>query len=276
MCRIRFFALLFALCALLSLTGCCGDSVPEASAQETEENVQMEEIYGCKAIPLEDLGDRTVLDVYLAARAEGQKSGFFPMIVYEDERLTELFEYQFEIAGGREAFIASVLAGDHSGGKERLQAMYQELEAMFGSEALEIRDEELSDLLTQAGRRRSASDFPSFMTSFYGSPYLLQVPAEQPWEIFAWLPNCGWNTCPDVDNMIAVCRYWYEAFGAVPALMNFDTLILYLDDPVTDLETAKALALEQTAFCDGIFEADGPVTYAASMLNSHFWVFWWD
>ncbi len=30
--------------------------------------------------------------------------------------------------------------------------------------------------------------------------------------------DSGWNECPDPVDMIAVCKYWYEKFGAVPAV----------------------------------------------------------
>ena len=47
-------------------------------------------------------------------------------------------------------------------------------------------------------------------------------------------------------------------------------------EPVKEQKTAIALAKEQAAFCDGIFEIASPVYYAVSNLNRHYWSFWWD
>lgn len=288
--RLRWMLLFMAL---LLLVGCRETQTPQTSAPEpasTVENSQastaadpgealaLEEVYGCKALSLRQTGKQALLDLYREALADGREKGYIPVIVYENERLDQLFSAYFEPAGGREAFVSGLLAQDHGDGRERLAAMLQELREFFDGEPLEVTDEALDLCLREFGPALGSSDFPSVPSLILSSdsPWLLRVPVEQPWEIFAWLPNCGWNTCPDVDTMMAVCRYWYEQYGAVPAMMSYDTLVFYLESPVTDRETAKALALEQTAFCDGVFEMGGPELYAASALNSNFWSFWWD
>ncbi len=74
------------------------------------------------------------------------------------------------------------------------------------------------------------------------------IPVENPWEIYAYLPFGGWNECPDTLELMAVSKYWYETYGAVPAALSHDQLEFYTQETV-EREAAKDLALEQYAFC---------------------------
>lgn len=252
--------------------GLSADSAPTDAAKETKGAPEMEEIFGCEAYPLKNADGSTLLANYLEESEAGRKSGYWPVVVYLSENLNEVIDNCFERAGGVDSYVNAVLLRDHSNGKERLEARFQDLEAVMGKEALEISDSELTAF---SGQLSGITAFPA-AGLFSGEAWLLRVPAEQPYEVFAWLPFCGWNSCPKVDDMIAICRYWYEQYGAIPAMITYDTLAFYLETPVTNRQTAKALAREQVAFCDGVFEMGGPVLYAASVLNSNFWSFWWD
>ena len=107
---------------------------------------------------------------------------------------------------------------------------------------------------------------------------LLKVPAKQPWEVFAWLPFGGWNECPDTEDMMAVCRYWYEEYGAIPAVITHDELQMYVTSPPDTQEKALSLAEEHYAFCnDAVDQGAGSIKALAGLLqDSAVWYFWWD
>ena len=119
------------------------------------------------------------------------------------------------------------------------------------------------------------------LRDFSGSktmPVLLaEIPAQNPWEVFAWLPFGGWNSCPANEEHMAVSKYWFESYGAVPALMTHDVLEYVLPAPVSR-EKSVELALEQYAYCADIVD-QGVETVgrlADGLAQSTVWFFWWD
>ena len=108
---------------------------------------------------------------------------------------------------------------------------------------------------------------------------LAEIPVSRPWEIFAWLPFGGWNECPDTPELMAVSKYWFELYGAVPAVITHDVLEYSLPAPVGD-DAAVKLALEHYAWCPVVVDQgseDGTVgTLADTLRQSTIWYFWWD
>ncbi|MCH5205360.1 MAG: DUF4253 domain-containing protein [Oscillospiraceae bacterium] len=106
---------------------------------------------------------------------------------------------------------------------------------------------------------------------------IAKIPVINPWEIFAWFPFGGWNECPMPEEMFRICKYWYEKYGAVPALMTHDVLE-FAAHPVTDKAAALDLAMEQFAFCsDIVFQGIETIgRLADSLTKSSIWYFWWD
>lgn len=106
---------------------------------------------------------------------------------------------------------------------------------------------------------------------------LAEIPVANPWEIFAWLPFGGWNECPNTEDLMAVSKYWFEAYGAVPATINHDVLEYMVPEPVSK-KKAEKLAWEMMAFCpDTVLQGAGDVEILADELTeSTVWYFWWD
>ena len=108
---------------------------------------------------------------------------------------------------------------------------------------------------------------------------LAKIPVKNPWEIFAWLPFGGWNECPDTPELMAAAKYWFEEYGAVPAVMTHDVLEFCLPAPVP-AEKAMETAEEQYGFCPDVVD-QGPEEATAGTLadvlrRSVVWYFWWD
>lgn len=108
---------------------------------------------------------------------------------------------------------------------------------------------------------------------------LAEIPVQNPWEVFAYLPFGGWNDCPNTPELMAVTKYWYEKHGAVPAVMTHDVLEFALPLPVKQ-DNAMQLALEQYAWCPDVIDQGGEDAtvgmLADSLTKSKCWYFWWD
>ena len=108
---------------------------------------------------------------------------------------------------------------------------------------------------------------------------LAKLPVKNPWEIFAYLPFGNWNECPDTQSLMAVAKYWFEQYGAVPAVMTHDELEFLLPTPVSQ-EKAMDAAVEQYGFCPDVID-QGPEEATVGALadvlrQSTVWYFWWD
>ena len=107
---------------------------------------------------------------------------------------------------------------------------------------------------------------------------LVKVPTTKPYEVLAYFGMGGYNECPFPAEQVAVAKYWYEKYGAVPAVITYDTIVFYVERPVQTLEETKKLAMEHYAFCDDVvyqcyctFEG-----LADALYKNIQWYFWWD
>ena len=53
---------------------------------------------------------------------------------------------------------------------------------------------------------------------------------------------------PFPAEQVAVAKYWYEKYGAVPAAITYDEIEFYVERPPQTLEEAKKLAVEHYCF----------------------------
>ncbi len=107
---------------------------------------------------------------------------------------------------------------------------------------------------------------------------LAKIPTANPWELAVWMPMGGFNDCPKPAEQMAVFRYWYEKYGAIPALVSYDIWEMELSKPPVTNEECEQLACEQYAFCyDIVDQGVGSIRALASELrHATTWYFWWD
>ena len=82
----------------------------------------------------------------------------------------------------------------------------------------------------------------------------------------------------DLDEIMgAITKYWYEQYGAVPAVITHDVLEMSVDETVKE-EKAMQLALEMYGFCPDIVDqgCEEVGVLAATLVKSKTWYFWWD
>lgn len=235
----------------------------------------METVFNCNAQPIDKkMSSAEMTQLYKENLADGKQNGYTPIIVFVEKILEEMLEKNFKNAENEDAYVKSVLSNDHSNGKEWLDRSYANLYKKFGGEFLTIDEGYLNERLSRSKPSKANTFIPS-ASSFDGNVYLIQVPVTAPYEVFAYLPFCGWNDCPNVDDMISVCKYWYEEYGAIPTTINYDTLTFYLETPVSDKDTAVKAGKEHCAFCSEGIVLAGMVSYIDAVYNSFAWNFQW-
>ena len=79
--------------------------------------------------------------------------------------------------------------------------------------------------------------------------------------------------------LCSICKYWYESYGAIPAVFTHDEMEFYVPQKLNGavpLEVAK----EHYAFCvDRVDQGTRTCTLselAVGLKDSDIWYFWWD
>ena len=237
--------------------------------------------------PMKD--DDPLVAAYGYARRLGVREGYIPMLITVDENLWECLvmnsdqgsmgekDYAFN-AERVAAYRKKVLAQTVKDGKAVLNVMQEQ-------RMEEAEDDEMDWEGEIVGKMEGGSPNGGFL-SFWDydaektNPVILaEIPVKHPWEVFAYLPFGEWNECPGTAELMAVAKYWYQQYGAVPALMSHDELEFVLPEPIPK-ERAMELAKEQYGFCPDVLEQleeDANVGMLADTLwRSRMWYFWWD
>lgn len=224
---------------------------------------------------------KEVEDAYFKALKEGQKNGFFPLLVVSDETLEDYLGIMEDDGYSKEEVLASNIDG-----KDFLQNRYKEYTDDFAEdndfdeeEKAEALEELIGDVEDAEGEAlRHFMAYKSYTGDGIEEVILFRVPVKKPWEVVAWLPMGGWNECPCAEEMMAVAKYWYEKHGAIIATMSHDVLEFYVPNEVKDSEQAMELAKEMYSFCpDCVDQGVGTIgELYAGIKKSNVWFFWWD
>ena len=235
-----------------------------------EQAEQLKEYLGCPCTyfpPMAD--DQPIMAAYRQARVHGEKEGFLPMLVAVDELLLECLEDSDQVR-------AELLAAPLESGEEFLQKWLKEIKEELGEDEPDYWEQLMGEVSDGEG-------IDSFLSlrDFNGKKtvpvVLAEIPIKNPWEVFAYLPFGGWNECPANEEHMAVAKYWFEKYGAIPALMTHDVLEYSLPAPVSQ-ERSMEVAWEQFTYCSDIVEQGvGTVgRLADGLAKSSYWYFWWD
>ena len=263
-----------------------GKRKKEAKTETTQVNEITKSIaakFDCEyAVYTQGSKAETLEKEYIKLLADGKKNGYVPAILVADEYVDEWLEIIKEDNLVREELIAG--CGD---GKKILDERYEE----YTETSEDYTEEELQELMGEGQEHEGEvlDHFTGYLDVFSNEPYpnsklqydtlLLKIPVVHPWEVIAWIPMGGWNDCPDAKDMLAVCKYWYETYGAVPALFTHDVMEFYVPNK-TNQSLKMDIAKEHYAFCtDRVCQctASGTISeLAAGIPESKVWYFWWD
>ena len=234
---------------------------------------QIAEKFGCEyAVFEKGSSPEKVEQAYMEAFADGAKNGYVPAILLCDKNMKEQLEYAYDDGSDKE----SLIAGCGSNGKEILNERYAEYTEDYDEEAL-------SEYIGNEEEGESNKHFCSYISfrdnKLEEDVLLLKIPVKNPWELIGWIPVGGWNECPSPEDMIAVCKYWYEEYRAIPAVFTNDVMEFYVPSQI-DASKKLEIAKEHYAFCpdrvDQGTETGTISEVAAGLPDSSVWYFWWD
>lgn len=217
-----------------------------------------------------------IMASYEQALQEGRQEGFTPVLVPEDSVLDE---YQGILKKDGYS-LESILSSEPESGEELLKKRFEE-RLEDGQRQHGVTGEEL--IGKYDGEPTVIDRYTAFESRWSNArmaeTILFQVPAAKPWELVAYVPFGGWNDCPEVKEMTAICKYWYEKYGAVPVTITHDEMEMHLPSPVAE-QDALQVAKEHFAFTtDRVFQCTDQGTLselAACIAASEIWYFWWD
>ena len=231
--------------------------------------------------------DDPIMSAYSYARRLGVREGFIPVLIKaDDETLLECLVlnadseneadcYEFDLKTVEE-YRKKMLAVPVKDGKVILEKLTGQRKEEAEDDDLDWEEEVLGEM--EGGEPNDR--FSNYWNDDTGMTYpliLAKIPVKNPWEIFAYLPFGNWNECPDTPELMAVAKYWFEQYGAVPAAMSHDELEFELPSPIPK-EKAMEVAVEQYGFCPDLDQnEDGSIGSLADVLwQSTVWYFWWD
>lgn len=230
--------------------------------------------------------DDPIMCAYEYAGKNAAHEGFVPMLIAVDETLWECLmlnsdpahegddDHAFDLDAVA-AYRQSQLAAPLPDGRMVLEDGMAERRAEAEDDSKDW-DTEVVGRMEGGFNNHRFSGYWNSETDMTHPVILARIPVRHPWEVFAHLPFGNWNDCPDTPQLMAVARYWFEKFGAVPAVMTHDELDFALPKPI-GRELAVQTALEQYAFCPDMDQNHESVGALADTLRqSKIWYFWWD
>lgn len=230
--------------------------------------------------------DDPIMCAYEYAGKNAAHEGFVPMLIAVDETLWECLLLNSDPAHEGDddhafdpdavaAYRQSQLAAPLPDGRMVLEDGMAERRAEAEDDSKDW-DTEVVGRMEGGFNNHRFSGYWNSETDMTHPVILARIPVRHPWEVFAHLPFGNWNDCPDTPQLMAVARYWFEKFGAVPAVMTHDELDFALPKPI-GRELAVQTALEQYAFCPDMDQNHESVGALADTLRqSKIWYFWWD
>ena len=233
--------------------------------------------------------DDPIMSAYSYAKRESVKEGFVPVLIKaDDETLLECLVmnadpkndadcYEFDLKTVEE-YRKKMLSTSVKDGKAVLEELTGQRKEEAEDDDMDWEEEILGEMEGGYENNRFSCYWDSDTDMTY--PLILaKIPVKNPWEIFTYLPFGNWNECPDTLELMAVAKYWFEQYGAIPAAMSHDELEFLLPAPVSQ-EQAMEVATEQYGFCPDIVdqEQDDPTVgnLADVLWQSTVWYFWWD
>ena len=203
---------------------------------------------------------------YLTLYKEGKEKGYIPVFLTVDEYLLKTFEISMKDENTDnmiDIFNKNLEKAKNINPIELFNKFIeQSMDKYFTEDDYKFDDSNKNNLkfLTIFNNEGNLKD----------NVILVKVPSTKPYEILAYF-GMG-------SEGIAIVKYWYEKYGAVPAAITYDEIEFYVERPPQTLEEAKKLAVEHYAFCyDLVLQCCGTFEALVDGLYKNIqWYFWWD
>lgn len=210
---------------------------------------------------------------YLALRKEGIENGFTPIIIPLDEYIDRNMMFEEDSI---ERFHNEIISATPINPEQWFKETVANDKEMY---SIDENPETIAQLIKKNGVPES-HDFMGYINFSKKCTYpviIVKIPEKDPWKVFAYIPFGGWNDCPTNEEIMYISKYWFEKYGAEPAVISSDTLE-FLSKPVENPNEAHKLANEMFIFCmDIVFQGVGYIGILEKMVKtSTTWYFWWD
>lgn len=101
------------------------------------------------------------------------------------------------------------------------------------------------------------------------------IPTVASYEALAWIPIGGFNSCPTAEYQVAFARHMHECFGAEILKVDYDLVVMYMNDPLTDKEKVIAAARDLTVMDNDLYQ-DLNCVSPPMVFGKQFLSMWWD
>lgn len=235
------------------------------------------------------IDDDNLIFAYEQALEEGKEKGYTPLMIAPDDTIIDNMEILCEDSG--------IDSADKNGFRKLRDLLIEKANALNPSECLEKLIGELKENVEEDGQKwdkfvgkyakgEGCCSFDSYWnhnSNVMSEIILAKIPTTKPWELAAWIPMGGFNDCPMPDVQVAVMKYWFEKYQAIPSIVTYDTwefMVLNYKEtggfPIKDKDDAMKLAIEQAAFCTDQTNEVTIGQLADGLTRSKVWYFWWD
>ncbi len=226
----------------------------------------------CECRIIDEKDANTVTRIYNEALIDGKKEGYTPLIIIPSELMLEIMDTNADNGFSHDDRDSILEKAKDIDAKKLLKNLLEDVMPMGEDE------NEDYDITGEFVIEEQTHHFLSIEDAINEKIILAKIPTDKPWEAAAWVPMGGFNECPLPEEQVAVFKYWYEKYGAMPALVASDVWELFVENPPTTQEDSEFLAWEQFGFCgDIVWQGVGTVkALAGTLVNSSVWYFWWD
>ena len=208
---------------------------------------------------------KEVSEKYLATYKDGKEKGYTPVFLTVDDYLLKTFEISMKDENTDnmiDIFNKNLEKAKNINPIELFNKFIEQSMGKYFTEddyKFDDNDKNNLKLLTIFNNEGNLKD----------NVILVKIPTTKPYKILAYF-GIG-------SEDIAIVKYWYEKYGAVPATITYDEIEFYVERPVQTFEEARKLAIEQYAFCYGLlWECYDTLDELASAIYKNVqWYFWW-
>lgn len=226
---------------------------------------------------------------YLELLETGKQQGFHPVFVSWDDMLIEQIDVELGEPSEDDGVNLREAMSDLTRRLLISANEYVKLERFFAERAQELNEHDvdydanldlddkqelelLDHLFDGNGDEGSDGEGDAF------DLLLVKIPTSRPEEAFAYFPIGGINLCPPSAELVALAARWREHFGAVPAVITYDSLEFYVPNPPATIKAAADLAREHYLVCPDLVDqiCDDMENLTSNLFKNAQWFFWWD
>lgn len=238
--------------------------------KKTEKKDYIEEIIanlGCDCLIIEEKDVKGIMTRYHQALIVGKNEGYTPLLIIPSEMMLEIIDTEMDHEHSKDDRETIIVKANDIDVKEILKRLLDE-----------VMPEEDDDINGEFSIQEKLNHFLSIEDVINMKIMIAKIPTDKPWEVAAWVPMGGFNACPMPEEQVAIFKYWYEKYRAIPALVTPDVWEFFVENPPQTQDESEFLAWEQFGFCgDIVWQGVGTVnSLAGTLINSSHWYFWWD